>query len=283
MQNRSLENTVYVLTAGAFGVFLRWLQLQLAFDDQGLCGPNLFNVVVPLYIVIAAWVLRRRVRQLLGGSLILPADYCEALSFPGKFPTFLRWAIGLLMSAGGALVIRGSDVEKQKMLLRVIGVLAIAAGIGFPLYLGRANRKLKQKLRSLLCLLSLLPIALFGVWLVYDYISNAINSVVWAFLIEVLCVCTLMLSFFRLAGFIFGQVEAKKTLFWLQFGVFMSMVVLADSRSTGMQLIFASAGMMLALSDYILLKKLRDKTEEEAKEAKEDEDTPLPNGGMEKL
>ena len=118
MQNRPLENTVYVLTAGAFGVFLRWLQLQLAFDDKGLCGPSIFNYIVPLFILVAAYVLRRRIWQMLSGELVLPTDYHEALANPGRFYAFLRWMAGLLMAAGGALVIRGSDVEKQKLLLR---------------------------------------------------------------------------------------------------------------------------------------------------------------------
>ena len=36
MQKKSLEITCYVAGAGAFGVFLRWLQDQLAFDENGL-------------------------------------------------------------------------------------------------------------------------------------------------------------------------------------------------------------------------------------------------------
>ena len=51
MHNKALENTVYVLAAGAFGVFVRWLQLQLAFDEKGLCGASIFHVIVPAFIL----------------------------------------------------------------------------------------------------------------------------------------------------------------------------------------------------------------------------------------
>ena len=96
-----------------------------------------------------------------------------------------------------------------------------------------------------------------------------------------LAVCTLMLAFFRLAGFAFGQVQPKKTLFWLQFGIFMSLTVLADSRSMGRQIVFFAAGMMLALADFILLKKLREKT---LAETLAEETKPAANdGGIEKL
>lgn len=283
MQNRALENTVYVLAAGAFGVFLRWLQLQLAFDDNGLCGPSVFNVIVPLYIIIAAIVLRRRIGQLLSGGLTLPKDYPTALENRGRLYAVLRWLAGAVMILGGLLMIRGSEVEKQVMMLRLMGGLAIVSGVCVPLYLGLANRELKPRLERLLCLLAMAPILLFAVWLVYDYIDNAINSVIWAFLVEVATVSTLMLAFFRLAGYAYRQVSLKKTLFWLQFGVVMSLVVLADERSTGMQAVFLSAGMMLAIADFILLRKLREKTPEELNAPEEKKEKPTDNGGLERL
>lgn len=279
MHNKALENTVFVLAAGAFGVFVRWLQLQLAFDENGLCGASIFNVIVPVFILVVAWVLRRRIAQLLKLA-VLPEDF-TSLKNEGRFYAFLRWLVGAIMMLGGVLIIRGSEVEKQVVMLRLLGGLAIVSGICFPLYLGAANREIKSRSRNLICLLGLAPILMFSLWLVFDYMDNAINSVIWAFLIEVLAVSTLLLAFFRLAGFAYGQVQMKQTLFWLQFGVFMSLTVLADSRSMGRQIVFFAAGMMLALSDFILLKKLREKTlaeslaEEKAKE--------VPDGGIEKL
>ena len=280
MQNRALENTVYVLAAGAFGVFLRWLQLHLAFDDRGLCGPSVFNVIVPLFLIIVAVVLRRRIGKMLGGSFTIPEGFNESLANPGKFYAFLRWMAGAVMILGGVLMIRGSEVEKRVMMLRILGGLAILAGLCYPLFMTLANRELKPRRRVPLCLLALVPILLFAVWLVYCYVCNAINSVAWAYLIEVLTVSTLMLAFFRLAGFVYDQIQMKKTLFWLQYGVFMSLVALADSRSIGMQAVFFGAGFMLALTDFILLRKLRVKTEEEfaAEEKPQKYD-----GGLEKL
>ena len=283
MQNKALENTVYVLAAGAFGVFLRWLQLQLAFDENGLCGPSVFNFVVPLYLIAAAWLLRSRVRQTLGSRYTVPEQYGEALANPGKLYAFLRWLFGAMMAMGGLLLIRGSETEKHTAMLRVLGVASMLAGLAFSFYLELANREIKAKRRRFLCLMSLLPILLFAVWLVYDYINNAINSVVWDYLIEVLTVSTLMLAFFRLAGFAYGQVDAEKTLFWLEFGILMSLVVLADERSTSMQIIFFSAGMMLTLAHFILLRRVREKTEEDKAGEKKKEEAEPDNNGFDKL
>lgn len=279
MQKRALEDTIYCLAAGAFGVFLRWLQLQLAFDENGLCGPSVFNVLVPLYLVVAAVVLHRRVKGLLGGDYTLPQEIRKGLANPGRFYAFLRWFAGGLMMLGGLLMIRGSETEKHVLMIRLLGGLAILTGICFPLMLDFANRELGPRRRRLLCLLSMAPIVLFALWLIADYQSNAINSVIWAFVAEVAAVSVLMVAFFRLAGFAFGTVETKKTLFWLQFGVVMSMVALADTRSTGMQIVFFSAGFMLALADFIWLRKLREKTAEEQGEAAPAPDT----GGFDRL
>ena len=41
---KSLELACYIGGAGAFGVFLRWLQLQLAFNELGLPDPSAFHV-----------------------------------------------------------------------------------------------------------------------------------------------------------------------------------------------------------------------------------------------
>ena len=280
MQNRALENTVYVLAAGAFGVFLRWLQLQLAFDDKGLCGPSVFNVIVPLFLIVVAVVLRRRIGKMLDGSFTIPEGFHESLANPGKFYTFLRWAAGAVVILGGVLMIRGSEVEKRVIMLRILGGLAILAGLCYPLFMTLANRELKPRRRVPLCLLALVPILLFAVWLVYCYVCNAINSVAWAYLIEVLTVSTLMLAFFRLAGFVYDQIQMKKTLFWIQYGVFMSLVALADSRSIGMQAVFFGSGFVLALTDFILLRTLRVKTEEEFAA---EEKPPKYDGGLEKL
>ena len=39
MQKRVMEISCYVAGAGAFGVFLRWMQDQLAFNEFGLPDP----------------------------------------------------------------------------------------------------------------------------------------------------------------------------------------------------------------------------------------------------
>ena len=42
MQKKTLEINCYVLGAGAFGVFFRWLQDQMAFNEEGLVDNSIY-------------------------------------------------------------------------------------------------------------------------------------------------------------------------------------------------------------------------------------------------
>ena len=63
MQKQALEKTCYVVGGGAFGVFIRWLQLQVAFNDEGLPDASAFNVLVPLAILAAGIVFLVFIRR----------------------------------------------------------------------------------------------------------------------------------------------------------------------------------------------------------------------------
>ena len=64
MKQLALKLDCYVLGASAFGVFIRWLQLQIAFDDNGLCGSSSLNVAVVLIVLAAAAVFYRFIKRM---------------------------------------------------------------------------------------------------------------------------------------------------------------------------------------------------------------------------
>lgn len=270
---KALEINAYVAGAGAFGVFFRWMQRQLAFED-GLVKGSVWNVIVPLSILAVGYVFLRFVDRFKNERCYLPDELEEALVSPGKLYTIVRWAVGILMCVGALAVLATCETDKNAVMLRVVALLAGLSGLSFPLLLSAANRKRVWMGPKVLCLFSFLPMLLFAVWLILSYKENAINSVIWDYSIEIITLCVGMVSFFRVGGFAFGQPNCWRAMFFAMFGAFLCIMSLADSRNIGLQIILLSAALMLINYNWIMVANLRSRAAEE-KEA--------PSDGFERL
>lgn len=260
MQKKSLEISCYVCGAGAFGVFFRWLQDQMAFDEAGLAEHSVFNYLVPLAILASALLFNRFIEQAKNEKLYIPTDFCQALKNEGRLFTLARWACGLVMALGGVLLIATSETDKDATLLLILSLLAIASGISFPLVIGSANDKYgKLRHPALACLGTTLPIVLYALWLIICYKQNALNSVIWSYLIEMMAIITAMMAFFRAAGFAYGAVKTWQSFFTIMMGVMMCIMALADDRYMGMHLIMLGAAMQLLLYEWLLIMNMQKK------------------------
>ncbi len=258
MQKRTLEISCYVCGAGAFGVFFRWLQDQMAFNEQGLADPSALHVIVPLYIIITAIVFIRMVDKMKTKRYYLPTAFNEALRNEGKLFTIARWAAGVIMILGGLLVFATCEVEKEASMLRILSVFAVLAGISYPLILTEANSE-EPRLKRL-CWYSVAPIVMFAFWLVTSYKINSINSIVWAYAIEIITIVVAMLGFFSMAGFSFGVPSPWRSMFLCMFGCAMCIMTIADSRNIGLQLILLGAAIMFVLYNWIMVSNLQRKS-----------------------
>lgn len=267
MQKRSLEISCYVCGAGAFGVFFRWLQDQMAFNEAGLAEKSVFNYLVPLLILAGALLFNRFIEQAKAEKLYIPTDFCQALRNEGRLFTIARWACGLLMVLGGIVLIAGCETDKEAKMMFALAGLAIASGLSYPLLLGSANDKYgKLRHPTLACMGAVLPVLLFALWLVLCYKQNALNSVVWSYLIEMATVIVALLAFFRAAGFAFGAVKTWPTLFTIMLGVMMCLMSLADERYIGMHIIMLGAAAQLLLYTWLLIVNMQKKQPKEKKE-----------------
>ena len=192
MRKKPLEITCYVAGAGAFGVFFRWLQDQLAFDEAGLNEKSLLNFMVPALIIAAALLFRHFIQQMKDQKLASPEDFCGALFNPGKLFTVLRVLAGIIMIAGAGLLLIQSETDKQADLIRVLCLLAAASGVAFPLVLGAANYDILTH-EGLVRLGMMLPVLTYALWLVLCYLQNAYNSVAWSYAMEIIALIFLML------------------------------------------------------------------------------------------
>ena len=276
MRKKPLEICCYVAGAGAFGVFFRWMQTMLAFNELGLVDKSAFNVMVPLFVLAAAVVFYRFIEAEKKAGGVISTEFNRALRNEEKIFALIRWTLGGVMCIGGALLIIASETDKLAPMLRLLGGMAILSGLGYPRMLSDANRE--KPAPVLQCLYSFAPVFLFAVWLIYSYRANSINSVVWAYVLEIAMTSLAMDAFFRIAGFAYGSAKPWRALYTSMLGAVLCFMSLADSRYLGMQLILFGAGALLVLTVWILYSNIGPETQEEQKE-----DDELENDGFERL
>lgn len=255
MQRKALEIDLYAAGAGAFAVFLRWLQNQLAFNELGLADRSIFHPLLLIFLAAAAAVFLRFIRELERKRYFMAEDFSAALRNEGRLYLLLRWLAGGAMALGGLALFAVSGTDKYEILARILAVTAVLAGLAYPLLLGLANRE--ENRSWLLCLLSFLPILLFAVWLIYSYRVNSINSVIWGYALDVFTPIAAMAAFYRAAGLPFGAPKSRALLFSLMFGTVMCMMAMADERYLGLQLILLGAAGQLLLYNWILICNLK--------------------------
>lgn len=273
---RAVEISCYVAGGGAFGVFLRWLQDQLAFNDAGLPDKSALHVMLPLFILAAAIVYRRFVKGYAKQGLTLPESFSEAFANNGKLYAAIRWAIGVLLFVSGVVLLMTSETDKYAGLLRALSIVTMLCGVAFPVLMTMANRADSKP--NLNCLLAFFPVLQYAIWLVYCYRANSINPVVWSYVVEVFTVIVTMVAFFRVAGFPFQNPRTERCLFDVMFAAMLCLLSLADERNMGMQLIFFATFLVLLYENWVMVCNLR-KLEEIKKEAPVKKDT----GGFEQL
>ena len=276
MYKKPLEISCYVAGAGAFGVFFRWLQDQLAFDENGLNERSVFNLLVPVMVIASALVFRHFIRAMQDRRIAPPNDFCKALYNPGKLFTILRWAAGLVMIAGAVVLMMTTETDPNVNMIRVVCLLAALSGLAFPLVLGQANYD-SYAHESLVRLGSMLPVLMYAVWLVLSYVQNQLNSVAWSFAVELVTLMIAMMGFFRVGCFAFHVEKPYNALFSAMMGTMMCLMSLADERYMGMQLILLSSAGMLLLYVWILVRNL------EKLPLKKIDDPEVDDGGFEKL
>ena len=276
MYKKPLEICCYVAGAGAFGVFFRWLQDQLAFDENGLNEKSFFNFLVPLLIVAGALLFRYFVKAMEDRRIGTPEDFCRALYNPGKLFTALRWAAGLVMIAGAVVLMMTTEADPHVDMIHILCLLAALSGLAFPLVLGQANYDSFGH-QSLVRFGMMLPVLMYAVWLVLSYVQNQLNSVAWSFAVELVTLMIAMMGFFRVGSFAFHVEKPYNALFSAMMGTMMCLMSLADERYMGMQLILLSSAGMLLLYVWILVRNL------EKLPPKKIDDPEVDDGGFEKL
>ncbi len=278
MNKRSLEISCYVCGAGAFGVFFRWLQVMMAFDEAGLNEKSAFNVLVPLVIVAAAWLFLRFLNQIRAERLYVSKEYCEALYNPGKLFTAARWAAGGIMAVGALVLFIAAETDVDAELVRVLAILAFVSGVTYPVVLGAANYDELAHV-PMLRFFMLLPVLCYSLWLIISYKQNSYNSVPWDYAIEMLSIIAAILAYFRVMGFAFFVPDGRKIVFAVMMCAMLSIMNLADGRYMGMQIIIFGTAVQMTLYNWVLIMNLKKRMPKK----KAEEELPQDDGGFKHL
>ena len=102
----------------------------------------------------------------------------------------------------------------------------------------------------------MLPVLMYALWLVVCYKANDINSVVWAYAVEIIAVSVAMIGFFYNAGYVFGQPKPWHSLFFSMIGAMLCVMCIADERYFGMQLIFISTALMFMYYTWVIIQNM---------------------------
>lgn len=251
-----LELSCYVLGFGAFGVFARWMQTQICFDENGLVDKGIWNVIVPVYMIVVAIVLYRFVENIRKEKMFVPSAFCYAFQNQGRVYSVLRWIPGALMCAGALLLFIRCETDKNSELMRVLAGLGFLTGAFYPVILLAANKPHVTR-SGTIALLSSFPIVFYALWLVISYKENATNSVMWEYAVEIIALIIALFAFFRIAGFAFRSPDWQKAMYLAMLSGAFNIIAVADERYMGMQIMFIASSGMLVLYLWIMISNLR--------------------------
>ena len=257
MREKPLELSLYAAGAGAFGVFLRWMEDQLAFNEEGLADPSAFHFLLAAFLLACLVVFWRFIQEIDRKRYEISPVFQEALFTDVKLQTALSFLAGFVMALGALMTFAKIETDQYVGMLRLLSGLALLSGLVFPLVLREARRE-KPRF-GLLCPMMLAPMFTYAVWLILSYRRNAINSVPLAYGMDMLTAIVSMSAYFNMAGFAFGGAKPKRALLLAMLSCTICIMSLADLRYTGMQFILlATAGQML-LYVWILLRNLKER------------------------
>ena len=254
-ESKSLEISCYVLGAGAFGVFFRWMQLQLAYNDNNLPDRSVWNILVPVLIIIGAFVFARFVKKVKKEKLYLPGDFFSALRNDSKLFMICRWAIGGIMIIGSIYLFASCETDRNVVFLKILAGFGILTGIAFPLLLTMANKP--HVSGTSVTLFSIIPIFFYATWLLTSYKQNSINPVPWDYAIEIITIALALVAAFRVAGFAYGIPNMEKSMFFSMMAGMMCVMSLADTRYLAQQIMLGASAAMFIMYNWIMVSNLQ--------------------------
>lgn len=267
MRKNALSNLAIVVGAGAFGAFCRWLQNQIAFDENGLSTNSPLNILVFLVVLgVAIWFFLI-VQGIHERNMTVSDDVRAAFAGTGEREMIVPMIIGVVEVLGGLILILTGLGNSSPALTLVFAVCAMLSGVLTPVLFRSLGSDVSN---GTIALLMTIPILLYGIGLINCYKINATNPSVWTYSIQILAYACCAVAFYYVAGFAYGRTSPFKTLYFSMLGAFLSILVVTDNLNLGLVLIVVSNATLLLFYCVRMMSNMEEGPEDpERKESEE--------------
>ena len=106
----------------------------------------------------------------------------------------------------------------------------------------------------------------FCLWLVFCYVLNEQNPVLWAYAPEILAITASTLAFYYICCWHYGAAKPNAALLFVQAGAFLNLSILPDSRALSAKAMFAATAALLLMLEVLMVSNLREPVEAESSE-----------------
>lgn len=246
------------MLGGVVGFLLRCLQNQSGFEaGTGLpVSGNLYALLLPLVLAALAVLFLLLTLRLPGGREETPAPFTACFSSAGAAePTLLAAGLFAVLASGAYQFYDALTLSASRMDL-ILGALAILSALClFPL-LPACKRRAGDAPQAFDGKLLLVPVVTLVVLLVLTYRADSVNPSLTVYYPELLSQVFLILAFFRVSSFAFGDGSTRRFLLWSMLSVLFCVVSLADGLAPAHALFTAGAlliqlGLMLLRLDAL--------------------------------
>jgi hypothetical protein len=245
------------LCFGAGGALVRGMELSTGFDFfTGLAerGDVITKALIALCVAVAVCAVVF--------AIIVSKKYQAPDKFYRAFDMKNVALLAVLLIAG-AVVIVGSVAAVTKPFegvegtaLWVFAIFGMLSGISMIVMALSAFTR-REGAGLLLC--SVIPAIFYCYWMVVLYRNNAGNPVLLDYCFGCFAFASAALSFYYIAGFVFGKIKIAPTVLFTLLGIFFLMVNLADLGSLPLILVTIGTVVFLTISCGLLLENMEEK------------------------
>lgn len=259
MRKDAFNLCLTTLVLAVFGFFLRWLQNMNAFEPEtGLAIAGAKTSIAFVFYSLAALILLIAAdRMYLGRRCTLGAQ-AESLQCSTVFHKALLWLCAVLSVIAWLIVMFTADKADFPTMQRVTAALGVLACACLPFVFPSAKAEDGKALASAA---SILPILFCCMWLVTDYRGHSENPVRWEYVVQMLAILALTMSFYHLAAFFYNKAKPGRCLLFCQISAYLCICTLIDEHTAVYKLVFALMALIMLAAQFILIENSKAKEE----------------------